>query len=551
VIYSKYSGRAVSLLILLPIILTAQNAREHVVPLKNWATPLYWHPNQAEREVLAKPVPQLQFSPNAVSGDALIFVGITPCRLVDTRGDSPGAGFVGDMPFSGPSISPGATATFPVQSSTEEATTAPAPCGTIPPIAEAYSFNLTVVPHSGGAVGYVTLFPASPGGTPPYVATLNDGQGAVVNNAAIVPAGTPSGGISVFNSGPATIDVVIDMNGFFAAPTDVNNNTALGLQSLADNNGGTYNTAAGAFALTTNTSGSYNTASGYNALASNISGSYNTASGVSALASNTDGADNTATGNFALQDNTGGGHNTASGYEALLGNTMGTDNTAIGYTALVNNTSGSSNIAIGSGAGSSAPATNGSSIYIGSQGANNDNVGTIQIGTQGTQTGGTYIAGISGGTPSATNSLVCIDATGLLGTNCGATPSSLRFKEHIADMGDSSDKLFQLRPVTFFYKPQYDDGSHSLQYGLIAEEVAKLYPEMVGYDKAGRPASVKYQWLAPMLLNELQKQAAQMQQQAEQIRSLEDRLAALEAALSKGSPSESPDGSPASPDTVR
>ena len=106
-------------------------------------------------------------------------------------------------------------------------------------------------------------------------------------------------------------------------------------------------------------------------------------------------------------------------------------------------------------------------------------------------------------------------------------------------MGDSSSKLFQLRPVTFLYKPQYDDGSHALQYGLIAEEVAKLYPDMVGYDKDGQPTSVKYQALTPMLLNEVQKQNAEIRQQAdqnlqqaEQIRSLEDRLAALETLLS-------------------
>jgi hypothetical protein len=105
-------------------------------------------------------------------------------------------------------------------------------------------------------------------------------------------------------------------------------------------------------------------------------------------------------------------------------------------------------------------------------------------------------------------------------------------------MGDSSSKLLQLRPVTFLYKPEYDDGSHALQYGLIAEEVAKLYPEMVGYDKDGQPSSLKYQALTPMLLNEVQKQAEQLRQQtdqnrqqAEQIRSLEDRLAAVEALL--------------------
>ena len=93
-------------------------------------------------------------------------------------------------------------------------------------------------------------------------------------------------------------------------------------------------------------------------------------------------------------------------------------------------------------------------------------------------------------------------------------------------MGDSSSKLFQLRPVTFLYKPEYDDGSHSLQYGLIAEEVAKIYPDMVGYDKDGRPSSVKYQALAPMLLNEVQKQNAQLQQQNARLqKEIEDRQA--------------------------
>ncbi len=168
----------------------------------------------------------------------------------------------------------------------------------------------------------------------------------------------------------------------------------------------------------------------------------------------------------------------------------------------------------------------------------------------GTQTSA-YIAGIYGGTPGSPNSPVCVDANGTLGTtSCSSTPSSRRFKEQITDMGDSSSKLLQLRPVTFFYKPQYDDGSHVLQYGLIAEEVAELYPDMVGYDKDGRPSSVKYQSLAPMLLNEVQKQNAQLQNQDRQLqdqnaelqsqvqlqqeenRKLEDRVAALEALLS-------------------
>jgi len=120
--------------------------------------------------------------------------------------------------------------------------------------------------------------------------------------------------------------------------------------------------------------------------------------------------------------------------------------------------------------------------------------------------------------------------------NCA---SSGRFKEDIVDMGENSSKLLELRPVNFYYKPENDDGKHQLQYGLIAEEVAKLYPELVAYDQDGQALTVKYQELAPMLLNELQKQNAQIQNQAQTIqaqqeenRKLEDRLAALEALLS-------------------
>src|ERR1700722_4654938 len=139
--------RTVSLLAFLPFMLTGLKAQEHVVPLKNWTTPLYWQPNQAEREAAARALPQnaapqLQFSTNALSTNALTFIAITPCRLVDTRGAA--AGFNGDSPFGGPSIPSGGTATFPVQLSSEAtANTAPAPCGTIPSLAEAYSFNVT------------------------------------------------------------------------------------------------------------------------------------------------------------------------------------------------------------------------------------------------------------------------------------------------------------------------------------------------------------------------------------------------------------------------
>jgi hypothetical protein len=212
VISSKHPSRVVSLLAFLPLILTAQRAQDRPVPLKPWPTPLYWHASHSEREAVTKPG-LLPFTTNTVSPDALTFVAIAPCRLVDTRGTA--AGFNGDIsPFAGPSIAAGGTPTFPVQSSTEAtANTMPAPCGVIPPVAEAYSLNLTVIPHAGGAVGYVTLWPT--GETQPFVATVTDEQGSVVSNAAIIAAGT-SGAVSLYNSGPATIDVVIDMNGYFA-----------------------------------------------------------------------------------------------------------------------------------------------------------------------------------------------------------------------------------------------------------------------------------------------------------------------------------------------
>ena len=172
--------------------------------------------------------------------------------------------------------------TFPVQSATEaSADTTPAPCGTIPSIAQAYSLNLTVVPVAGGAVDYISMWPS--GYAQPFVATLNDPQGAIVANAAIVPAGTVSGGISVYNQGPATANVIIDMNGFFAAPTDLNGNTAIGAGTLASNTTGTTTRPSAAARWQTNTTGSDNTAIGAGALSSNTTGSDNTASGASAL----------------------------------------------------------------------------------------------------------------------------------------------------------------------------------------------------------------------------------------------------------------------------
>jgi Chaperone of endosialidase len=565
-VISKYRGRWVCLLTFLPLLLTAQRAPENVIPLKNWASPLNWHPNQVESAAIAQALPrnasapaapQLQFPGNVVSADALTFVAITPCRLVDTRGAA--AGFNGIAPFSGPSIAGSGTVTFPVQSYSEAtANTAPAPCGSISSIAEAYSFNVTVIPHARDAANYVTLWPA--GSPQPVVSTLDDSQGLIVANAAIVPAGE-AGGVSLYSSGPATIDVIIDMNGYFTPPTDLIGNTAIGVGTLAANNGGYDNTATGGQALASNTAGGYNTASGFDALQFNTTGTYNTATGLSALQANTTGTQNTATGLSALQDNTTGSYNTATGLYTLVHNTTGgyntaggyytmfdnqtgsnntalgssamnysttgSNNTAIGYNALYNNTIGGFNIALGNGAGSNAPSINSNSIFIGSQGTGTDINGTIEIGIPGTQTS-FFAAGITAVTTGLGDAVaVVIDSNGQLGT----IVSSGRFKEDIQDMGDASNALLRLRPVTYRYKQPYKNGSKPVDYGLIAEEVADVYPDLVVKGKDGQIQTVQYQKLTPMLLNEVQKQAGQIrrlveqnEQQAGQIRSLEEKI---------------------------
>jgi len=122
---------------------------------------------------------------------------------------------------------------------------------------------------------------------------------------------------------------------------------------------------------------------------------------------------------------------------------------------------------------------------------------------------------------------VYIDSSGQLGT----LTSSRRFKEQIRDMGDSTRALMKLRPVTFLYKPEYDKGPRTLQYGLIAEEVAEVYPDLVAYETDGKPYTVKYQYLATMLLNEMQKQYHRSEAQAEVIKAQEQEINGLKAQL--------------------
>jgi hypothetical protein len=224
--------------------------------------------------------------------------------------------------------------------------------------------------------------------------------------------------------------------------------------------------------------------------------------------------------------------NSAVGFNALNPGTTGTGNTAIGANALDSIGSGSNNIAVGAQAGNNITTT-GFNIDIGNQGVGGDS-GVIRIGVVGTQST-TFIAGIQGVTTGDNNAVeVMIDTAGQLGT----ISSSRRYKEDIQDMGDTSSGLLRLRPVTFRYKKPFNDGSQPIQYGLIAEEVAEVYPDLVARSADGQIQTVKYQVLGPMLLNEVQKQSStiaaqkeQLQAQGEQIRSLEERLAKMEAAL--------------------
>jgi hypothetical protein len=238
----------------------------------------------------------------------------------------------------------------------------------------------------------------------------------------------------------------------------------------------------------------------------------------------TTGINDTAVGYSALSADTTGLGNTASGSWALGDNTTGNSNTAVGGYALGFNTTGNNNIAIGYEAGFGNLATASNNIDIGNQGTGGDS-SAIRIGSEGAQTN-TYIAGIYGVTSFGIP--VYINSNGQLGT----VSSSRRYKEDIQDMADASSGLLRLRPVTFRYKKPSDDGSKPVQYGLIAEEVAEVYPDLVARSADGQIETVKYQLLDPMLLNELQKQHATITAQQEQIRSLEERLAKVEAALS-------------------
>ena len=296
----------------------------------------------------------------------------------------------------------------------------------------------------------------------------------------------------LFNNG--NFNTSVGSSALFSNTTG-GSNTAIGANALFDNTTGFFNTASGASALANNTLGVSNTASGVSALLGNTTGTNNTASGVSALANNTTGFFNTASGVNALLGNTTGTENTASGVSALSHNVTGFGNTAVGRSALANST-GNKNIAIGFQAGTTLTSGH-NNIFIGNQGAGAESQ-TIRVGTAQTRTfiAGINVAGVSGAT-------VVVDGNGQL----GVAFSSARYKQDITPMGDRSEGVLQLRPVAFTYR---EDGQHAKHYGLIAEEVAAVYPELVTRNAQGEVQTVRYQELIPMLLNELQRQRQEL-----------------------------------------
>jgi len=357
------------------------------------------------------------------------------------------------------------------------------------------------------------------------------GVDALLNNT--IGEGNTATGDSALLSNTTGGSNTANGNQALVSNTTGSSNTAIGDSALNRNTTGTANTAIGTFALFLNDTGIAQTANGFEALFSNIDGRDNTANGAFALANNTDGSFNTATGSNALLDNTVGSSNTANGYEALFANTEGVGNTAVGEGALHANTSGSLNTAIGVDVLSGSTEGN-NNIAVGSHtlfgvttgnnntalgqeaganlrtsDSNNIDVGynvvgvagesdTIRIGNN--DITDTFITGISG-TTIASGATVLVASNGHLGT----VTSSQRFKEDVTPMDKASEALFSLKPVTFRYRKEIDPVG-TLQFGLVAEEVEKINPDLVVRDEKGQVNGVRYDQVNAMLLNEFLKE---------------------------------------------
>jgi hypothetical protein len=330
---------------------------------------------------------------------------------------------------------------------------------------------------------------------------------------------TAIGTQALINNIRGNFNTATGVNALFANDTG-RNNTATGFQTLVENNSGSNNTATG-FQAMFNNLGSNNTATGVEAMFNNL-GFHNTATGFQALFNNNVGNGNTANGANALLMNDDGSHNTVTGTNALRSNTIGNNNVAEGAFALSRNTSGSSNTALGFNAGSNLT-TGSNNIDIGASGVVGES-NTIRIGRP--VQNSTFIAGIFG--VAMSGSVVVVNSSGKL----GVTTSSARFKDNIKAMGKASEMILQLKPVTFRYKEQIDP-DRIPQFGLIAEEVEKVNPDLIVRDADGKINTVRYEAVNAMLLNEFLKEHRTVQEQQKEIDALKAELKEQRALIQK------------------
>jgi hypothetical protein len=325
-----------------------------------------------------------------------------------------------------------------------------------------------------------------------------------------------------------------------------NQNTATGLRALFSDTNGGFNTATGVVSLFSNTSGFFNTATGAYSLANNTVASFNTANGYGALYFNTEGERNTAIGFGALFKNTTGGPNVAVGVEALNKNTQGSANNAVGYSALFQNTEGFFNNAHGNGAlfsnttGLGNNAFGDGALFSNVTGDSNTAIGDfvgISITGSGNVCIGANVFGVAGEnnttriknigtTPLNTGMFVEVDADGKL----GFITSSRRYKHDIQPMGNASEALFALKPVTFRYNGDIDP-AHVKMFGLIAEEVAKVSPDLAVRNAKGEIAAIRFDSINAMLLNEFLKAHRKAQQQEATIAELKNQIETVVARL--------------------
>jgi hypothetical protein len=357
-------------------------------------------------------------------------------------------------------------------------------------------------------------------------------------------------------------------------------NTAVGYKALFSNISGDKSTAYGSQALLINTTGTENVATGFSTLSSNISGNRNTGVGYRTLAFN-DADDNTAIGWNGLFNNRTGVQNTAIGSGALLHGSTFSDNTAVGFQALNNNgidgntavgsgalfteVNSPQNVAVGTRALEATSGTNGFNVAVGFEaldevttGGQNTAVGdealgSLVTGTTNTAVGdlagfnhtgsdsgnidiGAFVFGVSGESfttrigniystiqpaVGVNPDFVTINSTGRLGR---ANISSRRYKHEIKPMDKASEKLYALKPVSFRYNKEYD-ATQTIAFGLIAEDVAEVYPDLVGRNERGQPESVRYEQINAMLLNEFLKEHKKVEEQQASIADLKSTVA--------------------------